>query len=63
MARLINKEIKHCRCCSCKAEIVKWSCGCITVNIKNEKQTKWCSNCDNFSILRKNCGKGGCPEG
>jgi hypothetical protein len=62
MAHITDKETKYCSCCGAKAEIVEWSCGCVTVDVSDGK-TGSCGDCDNFTHKRQNCGKSGCPAG
>lgn len=62
MARMVNKDVKYCRCCNAKAVIIKWSCGCVTVDV-SDGSSGWCDKCDNFTNQRRSCGKGGCPAG
>ena len=62
MAELESEEIEECSCCGCRAEIKRFSCGCVKVEILDESETGWCSDCDNFSHLAHHCGKSGDPE-
>lgn len=61
MAHKLDTWIETCRCCKCRARFIKWSCGCLTVEILDESKTGWCSDCDNFSSRKEYCGKSGWP--
>jgi len=62
MADVIYTWIEKCSCCGCRAKFIKWSCGCVTVEILDESETGWCSDCDNFSSRKESCGKSGWPS-
>lgn len=59
MSDVIEERTQKCRHasrgCDVYAEITRWSCGCVRVNIYGS--SKACSGCTNFSGMRKACGK------
>jgi hypothetical protein len=62
MAHIVDRWKEHCRCkhgCPTYAEITKWSCGCVEVEIFRDQSSGW--DCTDFSGMRRRCGKPGPP--
>ena len=63
MASIVTRKYQGCKCqhkgCKTGAVVTKWTCGCVTVDVKNN--TKRCSHCTDFSKLVRSCGKKGKP--
>ncbi len=61
MANIISSETLNCKCGKCPtyAKIIRWDCGCVQVEIYNDRNP--CSTCTNFSAMRKHCGRSGSP--
>lgn len=61
-AHVVHSSVERCHSgCPTTAKITEWSCGCVEVNIRNDRGT--CSNCRNFSSRRRDCGRPGRPGG
>lgn len=64
MASIVSEREESCRCkhgCVTAARIIKWSCGCVKVEIHNDSPRG--RDCTNFSAMRRQCGKSGHPGG
>ena len=63
MARITDTETKDCRCGKCPtyAKITEWSCGCVEVEIFNDRAP--CHGCTDFSGMRRRCGQSGSRYG
>jgi hypothetical protein len=59
MAHITHREALSCRCCGLKARRTDWSCGCVTIDF--DSSARACGDCDDFSSLRRRCGKPGPP--
>lgn len=62
MARMIREYDKDCGCgrCSTWAHIEEYACGCVKVDIHNDRAP--CAECTNFSGRREYCGRSGHPD-
>lgn len=62
MAGIRNREKEDCGCrkCSTWAEITEYYCGCVTVEIFDNRNP--CDECTDFSGKRTRCGESGRPE-
>jgi len=50
-----------CRKCGTWAEITRYDCGCVRVEIYNDRNP--CAECTDFSGKRRRCGQSGHPDG
>lgn len=63
MAKMLERSEQRCRCkhgCPTSATLQRWSCGCRTVEIHNDRERG--SDCTNFSAMKQYCGKSGWPD-
>jgi hypothetical protein len=62
MAHVTDRWRENCRCkhgCPTCADITKWSCGCVEVEIHRDRSPG--RDCTDFSGMRRSCGKPGRP--
>lgn len=62
MARETANYDKDCGCgrCSTWASFTEYSCGCVRVEIHDDRDP--CDECTDFSGKREHCGQGGHPD-
>ena len=62
MASITDREKRDCGCgrCSTWAEITEYDCGCVTVEIFDDRDP--CDECTDFSGKRRYCGESGHPD-
>ena len=58
MARVRRKYLKECGCrrCGTSATMIEYECGCVLVDIHNDRAR--CDECTNFSGMRYRCRPG-----
>lgn len=63
MSRISRQYNEDCGCrrCNTWAEITEYDCGCVTVEIYNNRDP--CDECTDFSGKREYCGESGHPDG
>lgn len=61
-AYVVKSYVERCHGdCPTTAKITEWSCGCVDVDIRNDRGT--CSRCRNFTGRRNHCDRPGRPGG
>jgi len=61
VAHVINSYVERCHDgCPTTAKVTEWSCGCVDVEIRNDRNP--CSRRRNFSSRRRRCGRSGRPD-